>query len=273
MGDFVLRKGVKEANLLLFCSHHTKLEALDVIILRKFGKDIYVQSNHVIKCSERLSASFQTAASSQVTPEFPPRSPCLHPCESKMQSEQGEAGGQAAMLLSTQLAYHRGLWCHPCISYGNRSFKDNKTGLPTGIVNTLQHTLVPQSSIGSVEALNLDGAQAGTTVLTHTRTHTQHFGMARKGGQLHRGSQDATSQTSAACCMTRVGTEWELVHCPLFACVCLWLWLNFSGQECFRKELPSRKPLSFLFPSFQSCHATGVITVASVGTGVSHAFF
>lgn len=109
MGDFVLRKEVKEANLLPFCSHHTRLEALDMIILRKLRKDIYVQSDHVIKCSERLSASFQTAASSQVTPEFPPRSPGLHPCESKMQSEQGEAGGRAAMLLSTQLAYHRGL--------------------------------------------------------------------------------------------------------------------------------------------------------------------
>lgn len=70
------------------------------------------------------------------------------------------------MLLSTWLACHRGLWCHPCIGYGNRSFEDNKTRLPEGIVNTLQHTLVPQSSIGSVESLSLDWAQAGTTAHT-----------------------------------------------------------------------------------------------------------
>lgn len=140
------------------------------------------------------------------------------------------------MLLSTQLAYHRGLWCHPCLSYGNRSFKDNKTRLPTGIVNTLQHTLVPQSSIGSVESLKLDRAQAGTTA------HPAIWN-SEKGGQLHRGSQDATSQTSAACCMTRVGTEWELFHCLLSVCVCLWLWLNFSGQQCSRKDLSLRKTL------------------------------
>lgn len=40
-------------------------------------------------------------------------------------------------------------------------------------------------------------------------------------GQLHRGSQDTNSQTSAACCMTRVGTEWELAYC-LAVCVYVW---------------------------------------------------
>lgn len=137
----------------------------------------------------------------------------------------------AAMLLSTQLAYHRGLWCHPGISCGNRSFKDNKTRLPTGIVNTLQHTLVPQSSIGSVESPNLDRAQVGTTV---THTHTALWN-GEKGGQLHRGSQDATSQTSAACCMTRVGTEWELVHC-VCVCVCDYDWI-FLGRSLLVKTL------------------------------------
>lgn len=123
-------------------------------------------------------------------------------------------GKLSAMLLSAQLAYHAALWCHPSIKYGNWSFKDNKTKLPTGRVNTLQHTLVPQSSTGNVESLNLDQAQMGTTA------HTAIWN-GEKDGQLHRGSPDGTSQTSAACCMTRVGTEWELVHCPLPGCVCV----------------------------------------------------
>lgn len=65
------------------------------------------------------------------------------------------------MMLSTQLKYQGGLWCHHSISYGNRSFKDSKTRLPAGIVNTLQHTLAPQSSIGSVESVDLDRGPSG----------------------------------------------------------------------------------------------------------------
>lgn len=168
-------------------------------------------------------------------------------------ANRARRGRLAAMLLSTQLTYHGGLWCHPYISYGTRSFKDNKTRLPTGRVNTLQHTLVPQSSIGSVESLNLEQAQEGTT------THTALWN-GEKGGQLHGGSQDATSQTSAACCMTRVGTEWELVCCLLSVCVCLWLWLIFLGKSVRGKTL-----LLFFPPSFQGCQATSLITVCLCG--------
>ncbi len=162
----------------------------------------------------------------------------------------------------------QGLWCHPRISYGNRSFKDNKTRLPTGIVNTLQHTLVPRSSIGSVESLNLDWTQAGTTA--HTHTHTR-----EKGGQLHRGSQDAASQNSTACCMTRVGTEWELVHCPsvflsICLCVFLWLWLSFSGQK-WRSNDPFFKKISLFFtPVFTAAMPLLSLLFVSVATGISH---
>lgn len=40
-----------------------------------------------------------------------------------------------------------------------------------GIVNTLQHTSVPQSSVGRAECLNLDQAQAGRAGV-HTLTHS-----------------------------------------------------------------------------------------------------
>lgn len=117
----------------------------------------------------------------------------------KMQTKQD----QAAALLSAQLPYHGGLWCHPCISSENRSFKDNKRRLPMWIVNTLWHTLVPQSSAANAELLNLDLSQVGTTA--HTALMN-----GGKAGRLCCGSQNATSQASAACCVTRVGTGWEL---------------------------------------------------------------
>lgn len=168
-------------------------------------------------------------------------------------------GRLTAMLLSTQLAYHGGLWCHPYISYGTRSFKDNKTRLPKGRVNTLQHTLVPQSSIGSVESLNLDQAQEGTT------THTALWN-GEKGGQLHGGSQDATSQTSAACCMTRVGTEWELVCCLLSVCVFV-----IMTEYFWARVFEERPFFSFFLPVFRAARTLLSLLFVSVATGISHA--
>lgn len=64
--------------------------------------------------------------------------------------------------------------------------------------------------------MELDQTQMGTTA------HTALWN-GEKGGQLHRGSQDATPQTSAARCMTRVGTEWDVARCllNLFMCSCI----------------------------------------------------
>lgn len=161
--------------------------------------------------------------------------------------------------------------CIPCSAVmssirkvGIGSFKDSKTKLPTGRVNILQHTLVPQSSTGNVESLNLDQAQMGTTA------HTALWN-GEKDGQLHRGSPDGTSQTSAACCMTRVGTEWELVHCPLpgCVCVCLRLWLNFSGQDILGKNIYEENHFSSQLTALP-CQCS--LPPDGAAAGIGHAF-
>lgn len=134
---------------------------VDRVAKTKKTANIFMSSKIVNKCLQCLPILFPTAVSSCYTKTSVPSFLVCTPLKSKCKLSKAR---QASSYVAECTAHIP--WRAMMSSMHKLWVKDNKRRLPVRIVNILRHTLVPQSSAGNVESLNLDLAQVGTTAHT-----------------------------------------------------------------------------------------------------------